>query len=148
VAQSGPSSAPVVRACGSCLFADSAEAMSWRIGDHGFEMTLAAEVPRRLAREIPGWIDAVLGSCGLTRAGVRGWVIHPGGPRIVEGVAAALELPPAAVSDSMDVLREHGNMSSPTVLFILERLLRAGRSRPWVAMAFGPGLAAEAVVVV
>ncbi|MFN0012662.1 MAG: type III polyketide synthase [Phycisphaerales bacterium] len=148
VSQKGPDGLPEVRACASCLLPDSADAMSWRIGDHGFEMSLSVEVPERLTREIPTWIDSVLDSCGLRRADVRGWAIHPGGPKIIEGVARALSLPSGSTDDSLATLREHGNMSSPTVLFILDRFVQAQRPRAWVAMAFGPGLAAEAVVVV
>jgi predicted naringenin-chalcone synthase len=146
VAQKEHGAAPEVRACSSFLFADSAHSMSWRIGDHGFEMTLGPEVPDRLGREVPGWIDAVLDASGVRRSDVRGWVIHPGGPKIVEGIARSLGLTKEATEDSLGVLRDHGNMSSPTVLFILERLMRSARERPWVSMAFGPGLAGEAVV--
>lgn len=138
---------PEVKGCRSWLVPDSAELMAWHIGDRGFEMTLGATVPERLERVIPAWVESVLDSCNLRVSEVGGWAIHPGGPRIVEGLAAALGLPEAATKDSLDTLRENGNMSSPTVLFILDRMMRENRPRPWVAMAFGPGLAAEAVVL-
>lgn len=122
--------------------------MRWRIGERGFEMTLSSEVPSILEREAPAWIDRLLRGHGLDRASVGGWAIHPGGPRIVRSVATGLGLPEDAAACSLDVLREHGNMSSPTVLFVLRRLRDRGVPRPWVAMAFGPGLAAEAAVMV
>jgi len=148
VARSERAECPEVRACRSWLAPDSADLMSWRIGDHGFEMSLSPQVPARLAAVVPGWMDAVLESCDppLRRADVAGWAIHPGGAKIVEAVGEALGLGGDTTADSLAVLREHGNMSSPTVLFILDRMMQAGRARPWVAMAFGPGLAAEAVV--
>jgi predicted naringenin-chalcone synthase len=147
IAQKSAPHAPEIRACSSFLFADSAPSMSWRIGDHGFEMSLGADVPDRLARQVPGWIDAVLDSGGVRRAEVAAWAIHPGGPRIVEAISQSLGVSKEATEDSLGVLRDHGNMSSPTVLFILERLMRTRRALPWVAMAFGPGLAGEALVL-
>ncbi len=139
---------PQVRGCRSWLVPDTAELMSWHIGDHGFVMTLAPKVPERLSQVVPGWMDSVLDSCGLRRSEVGGWAIHPGGPRIVDALAAALGMPDYSAQDSLEVLRQNGNMSSPTILFILDRMRREKRPRPWVAMAFGPGLAAEAVVLV
>ena len=74
--------------------------------------------------------------------------IHPGGPRILDVVEKALGLPAEATRDSREVLEEFGNMSSPTVLFILDRLRRRDAPRPCVALGFGPGLAAEAALFV
>jgi predicted naringenin-chalcone synthase len=125
--------------------------MAWSIGDHGFEMTLSARVPRVLEGSCGAWIDEVLAGAGLDRGAVGSWAIHPGGPRVVEAIARGLELSPdasaQATADAMGVLGEHGNMSSATVLFILERLRARRAPRPWVAMAFGPGLAGEAMVL-
>ena len=148
VASSDRAEFPEVRACRSWLAPDSSDLMSWRIGNHGFEMSLSPQVPSRLAAVVPGWMDSVLESCDppLRRADIAGWAIHPGGAKIVEAVGEALGLRADAAADSLAVLREHGNMSSPTVLFILDRMMQGRRARPWVAMAFGPGLAAEAVV--
>ncbi|MEI7658411.1 MAG: type III polyketide synthase [Phycisphaerae bacterium] len=148
--------APAIRVFGSRLFGDergrpTREAMAWSIGDHGFEMTLSPRVPRLLETACGPWIDEVLRRAGLSRGEVGGWAIHPGGPRVVEAIAKGLDLSPRAKeqaeSDALGVLADHGNMSSATVLFILERLASRGVPRPWVAMAFGPGLAGEAMVV-
>jgi predicted naringenin-chalcone synthase len=80
-------------------------------------------------------------------ASVGSWAVHPGGPRILSAVGEALGLVPAALQESQRVLAEFGNMSSPTILFILDRLRRAGAGRPCVALAFGPGLAVEAALL-
>ena len=75
------------------------------------------------------------------------WAVHPGGPRILQAVESSLELPAEATRFSHEVLAEYGNMSSPTVLFILDRLRRAAAPRPCVALGFGPGLVAEATLL-
>ncbi|GAB4384180.1 MAG: type III polyketide synthase [Phycisphaerales bacterium] len=129
------------------LWPEAADEMSWRIGDHGFEMGLSQSVLDRLAAGTRDWIVPWLSGCGLSIADVGGWAIHPGGPRIVRAVRESLALDEEKVGPSLEVLRRHGNMSSPTVLFILEALARTNTPRPWVAVAFGPGLAGEAVLI-
>jgi predicted naringenin-chalcone synthase len=135
-------------ASGSCVFPDSEDAMTWVIGDHGFEMTLSPRVPDLIGAHLRPWAEAWLGKCGLRLSDVASWAIHPGGPRIVSSALAALGLPESAGDVSNQVLAEHGNMSSPTVLFILERMRRAQAPRPCVALGFGPGLAVEAALLV
>jgi predicted naringenin-chalcone synthase len=135
-----------VAATGSCLVPDSAAAMSWNIGDHGFEMTLSKRVPALIARHLRPWLEGWLGQQGIAHADVASWAVHPGGPRILDAVEDALGLPPAATADSRAVLAECGNMSSPTVLFVLERLRAREAALPCVALAFGPGLVAEAAL--
>jgi predicted naringenin-chalcone synthase len=136
-----------VAATGSCLLPDSADAMTWTIGDHGFEMTLGKQVPRLIARNLRGWMADWLGANGLSVAGVGSWAIHPGGPKILEAVEEAIGLPRSVTAVSREVFAEYGNMSSPTVLFILDRLMSAGAPRPCVLLGFGPGLVAEAVLL-
>jgi predicted naringenin-chalcone synthase len=141
-----PASAWQVSGTGSSLIPDSAEAMTWSIGDHGFEMTLSARVPELLRSHLRPWLEAWLAKHDLTLAEVASWAIHPGGPRILTAIEQALGLPRSATQVSRQVLAECGNMSSPTVLFILERLQRTQAPRPCVALGFGPGLVAEAVL--
>lgn len=132
---------------GSTMLADTRDDMGWVIGDHGFEMSLSARVPTVLQERVGGWVDAWLGERGLGRDDVGSWAVHPGGPRIVEAVRASLGLGEDAVSDSLGVLRTLGNMSSPTILFVIERMLAGGAALPMVGLAFGPGLAGEAVLL-
>ena len=120
--------------------------MSWSIGDNGFEMTLSPQVPQVIGRDIRGLVAEAVARHGLDLADIRSWGVHPGGPRVVASVREALGLPPEAVEESEGVLREHGNMSSATILFILERLFRSAAAPPLVALAFGPGLTAEVAV--
>lgn len=131
----------------SRVFPDTAEAMTWSIGDHGFQMTLDAGVPGQLEAGVRPWLEPWLSGHGLSIDDIGGWAIHPGGPRIVEAVQASLGLPSETGALSREVLAEHGNMSSPTVLFVLDRLRRSGVPGPYVAMAFGPGLTGEAALL-
>ena len=127
----------------SQVLPESTDQMGWIIGDHGFEMTLSPRVPDAIAMHLPAGIDALLHAHGLDRSDVRSWAVHPGGPRILTAVAEALGLAEPALRCSRGVLADHGNMSSATILFILERLAQETRPGPCIAMAFGPGLTAE-----
>jgi predicted naringenin-chalcone synthase len=132
----------------SMVMPDSTGEMSWTIGDHGFAMHLAATVPATIGRELPTIVDAALAGAGLTRGAIRTWAVHPGGPRVLASVATALELPLEDLAVSAGILGDHGNMSSATILFIMERLLRDDAALPCLAMAFGPGLTAELALFV
>jgi predicted naringenin-chalcone synthase len=134
-------------ASGSTIVADSADAMSWRVGDRGFVMTLSPRVPELIVRNLRPWLEDWLARHDLDVPSVGSWAVHPGGPRIVSAVGEALGLDPSLLAPSRRVLEEFGNMSSPTVLFILDRLRRAAAPRPCVALAFGPGLAIEAALL-
>ena len=133
---------------GSFVFPDSKDAMSWKIGDHGFEMTLSRNVPALISRHLRPWIESWLDRQDLSMAKVASWAVHPGGPRILEAVEDALELAPHVLDVSRMVFERYGNMSSPTVLFILDRLMARRAPRPCVALGFGPGLAVEAALFV
>ncbi|HLN29278.1 MAG TPA: type III polyketide synthase [Gemmataceae bacterium] len=142
-ARTAPADAWRIAACGSCLFPDSEYAMTWDIGDHGFEMTLSTRVPDLIARNLRPQLESWLQENGVRLDEVASWAVHPGGPRILSAVEEALDLPPEVNADARAILAGCGNMSSPTILFILERLRRRNAPRPCVALGFGPGLAAE-----
>lgn len=133
---------------GACLVPDSEDAMTWNIGDHGYEMTLSARVPDLIAQYLRPWLASWLEEHGLSLEAVGSWAVHPGGPRIVSAVTESLGLPPEATAVSRDVLAEFGNMSSPTIVFILDRLRATQAPRPCVALGFGPGMFAEAALLV
>jgi predicted naringenin-chalcone synthase len=139
----GGKDAWTVAASGSCLFPDSEHAMSWHIGDHGFDMMLSSKVPNLIQQNLRPWLEQWLGENGLTIKEIGSWAIHPGGPRILVSVEEALGLPKGITDVSRRVLAGHGNMSSPTVLFIVNELRKANAPRPCVALGFGPGLVAE-----
>jgi predicted naringenin-chalcone synthase len=146
-AASARSSAWQVTASGSCVFPDSADLMTWTIGDHGFIMKLSRRVPGLIATHLRPWLTGWLDRHGLSLPEIGSWAVHPGGPKILGAVEEALTLPPSALDHSRAVLAEKGNMSSPTVLFILDRLRQQGAARPCVALGFGPGLTVEAALL-
>ncbi len=139
---------PKLIATGSILVPDSEDAMSWRIGDHGFMMTLSSRVPSLIAQNLRPWLDQWLAKYEHSVASIGSWAIHPGGPRILSAFGETVEIAPSALKTSYDVLAQHGNMSSPTVVFIMDRLHQANAPRPWVAMAFGPGLTVEVALII
>ncbi|NCF39295.1 MAG: type III polyketide synthase [Planctomycetia bacterium] len=138
---------PELAATAATVIPDTIDVMGWRIGDYGFEMTLGAEVPAHLRANLPAWIERTLAAHELSIDAIGGWAIHPGGPRVIDAVVESLGLPEDAGATSRAVLREHGNMSSVTLLFILDRLARDSSPGPWVGLAFGPGLAGEFLLI-
>lgn len=144
---------------GSVVIADSKQAMSWSIGDNGFDMRLSSDVGDKIEEQLAGWLIAWLGKHQLGVKDIAYWGVHPGGPRIVSAVKTSLGLSDDDLSTSRAILARHGNMSSPTVLFILNEFQRARAAASEVPIAqlpiaqlpaghcvllgFGPGLVAE-----
>ncbi|RZM36381.1 MAG: type III polyketide synthase [Sphingomonas sp.] len=122
---------------------DSDHLIRWDITDSGFAMHLSGEVPGRIATAIadPAFRDVASG--GHPPESVDAWAVHAGGRSILDAVEHALHLPPDALAASRAVLSDNGNMSSATLMFVLERLLGGRDVARGVALAFGPGLAAE-----
>jgi predicted naringenin-chalcone synthase len=116
----------------------SADLITWHIRDQGFEMHLSGQVPGRIRRWLREHGAALLGD----RTNAL-WAVHAGGRSILDAVQHSLELPPDALRFSRNVLRDYGNMSSATLIFVLDRILRSTRTGDGMAMAFGPGLTVE-----
>ncbi len=126
----------------AALLPEARDQITWHIGDSGFDMTLAGLVPLTLSRALPGHARAILD--GLAPEEVDLWAVHPGGRSIVDAVMHGLDIPPDRLAISRAVLRDNGNMSSATVMFVMEAMLaRATPGQRGVALAFGPGLSAE-----
>jgi predicted naringenin-chalcone synthase len=134
-----------VRALDELIVPESTDAMTWIIGDHGFRMTLARDVPDRIAAALRAFVAHLFAQAGIgiARLGAAVFAVHPGGPKILDRVRAMLELDEAQLATSRAVLRAHGNMSSATLPHIWMRLLADDRVAPGslvVSLAFGPGL--------
>jgi predicted naringenin-chalcone synthase len=122
---------------------DSAELIQWEIGDTGFEMTLSGEVPGRIQHALAD--EAVRATLynGWGPEQISSWAIHAGGRSILDAAEKGLELPQGSLWASRDVLARYGNMSSSTLMFVLSELIGRPDTGKGVAIAFGPGLAAE-----
>ncbi|MDX2197822.1 MAG: type III polyketide synthase [Phycisphaerae bacterium] len=126
---------------------EAADQMVWFADDCGLRLRLSPELPDTLAHHLPGVLAAFLDSCNVRRAEINHWMVHPGGPRILDSVEQALALPREALAASRDVLRRFGNMSSSTIHFILDQVRRESPRGYGVAVAFGPGLTIELVLL-
>jgi predicted naringenin-chalcone synthase len=126
---------------------DSYGLITWSIGDSGFEMTLSGEVPSRIAKALRQELrrnDAEAFLREQDKDDIALWAVHPGGRTILDAVEQGLGLDPHALRWSRDVLRDYGNMSSATLMFVLQRMMRSAPANAnGVALAFGPGLVAE-----
>jgi alpha-pyrone synthase len=127
----------------SMALEDSAELIQWKIGDTGFEMTLSGEVPGRIQHALQDEKVRETLYNGWGPQEIDSWAVHAGGRSILDAVEKGLELPQGALSASRDVLARYGNMSSSTLMFVLAELIARPDSGKGVALAFGPGLAAE-----
>jgi predicted naringenin-chalcone synthase len=130
----------------SALVPAGEQDMTWRIGDQGFDIALSSYVPKIIGGNIREVVEPALAVAGLALPDIDVWGVHPGGKSIVDQVQRNLGLSPEQVSASREVLRRCGNMSSATILFVLEEILRrqAGGTESRVcAVAFGPGLTVE-----
>ena len=109
---------------------------------------LSSYVPNVIGANIRGLLETSLLRCGLSLAEIDHWAVHPGGRAILDRVQESLALPVDALATSREVLRDFGNMSSATILFVLERMMSAENADAVVcAMAFGPGLTVETAVM-
>jgi alkylresorcinol/alkylpyrone synthase len=147
---------PCVTEVASLTDTTTADHMTWHVTDLGFRMGLSARVPEVLSRHVTHIVSDLLGRHDLTLSDVDGWAVHPGGPRILRVVEQELGLAANELAASRECLAQHGNCSSPTVLMILDRLLRdrsllaAGQAPgrvPILLMAFGPGLTIYAALL-
>lgn len=149
-AQRADARGPRALAAKSVFYPGTERVMGWDVLDSGFKVVLSAKVPALAKENVRGDVDGFLAEHGLERRDIRHWVAHTGGPKVLEAFEAALELPASALERSWRSLRETGNLSSASVLFVLSELLESGEARPGdlgVLMAMGPGFCSELVLL-
>jgi alpha-pyrone synthase len=135
----------------SLLAPDTLDLMRWSIGNTGFLMELSSKVPKAIVRHLPDYLELLFDRNRLKQSEIDFWAIHPGGRQIVDKIQELLQLQDSLLEDSYEVLKNYGNMSSCTILFIIKRLLAQheislaeGRGfKHGIALAFGPGLTIE-----
>lgn len=145
----GTPAGPRVVGSRSRLYPGTADDLGWRIGASGFRIVLSARLPDVVRAGLADDVHALLAEQGLTTADVGRWVVHAGGPRILDAVSDALDLPADALDASRASLAAVGNLSSASVLDVLDRTQHAGvPAGSWgVLLAFGPGVSAEMVLL-
>ena len=141
---------PEIVASRSVFYPDSERVMGWDITEAGFQIVLSAEVPDVVRQFLRRDVDSFLAEHGLTRSEIDVWVSHPGGPKVLEAMEEALELPEGALEASWRTLREVGNLSSTSVLLVLRDVMERRDPAPgtWGLMvAMGPGFCSELVLL-
>lgn len=121
--------------------------LAWSIGDEGFEMILGSYVPSIIDDHVTDSLQPLLERAQLSLEDIGHWAVHPGGRQILDKVETRLGLSPEQMAPSREVLAEVGNLSSATILFVLQRLIDTGRAGTACAMAFGPGLSIESALL-
>lgn len=124
--------------------------MSWELSSTGFNMTLSSYVPELIEEDFEKLVDCSLSKQGLTRDQITHWAIHPGGRRILEAIAKSLSMEKEKLDISYQILKEYGNMSSPTILFVLKEILAGldkSKKHTVFGAAFGPGLTMETFTI-
>lgn len=134
----------------STFYPETEYVMGWDISDKGFRIVLSRDVPAVVLGNLGRDVDRFLADYGLTRADIGCWVIHTGGPKVLEATEQALDLKPGALDASWACLRKTGNLSSASVLFVLEEIMKNRRPAPgtWsILAAMGPGFCSELVLL-
>lgn len=137
---------PRVVATRSVFYPETEHVMGWEIGAHGFRIQLSAEVPTVARERVPGDVDAFLRDQGLQRSDVRRWIAHPGGPKVLQALQDGLGVARETLRASWESLARAGNLSSASVLMILEKTLQQNPGKPGdrgVMLAMGPGFCSE-----
>lgn len=141
--------APLVVGSRSVLYPGSGDALGWRVGASGLRIVLSGGLPEVVREHVADDVKALLTACGAVPDDVRSWLVHPGGPKILEAVQESLDLPPDALARSWACLARTGNLSSASVLHVLADALAAGGAPGGHAVlaAFGPGVGVELVAL-
>ena len=141
---------PRILATESTLFPQTTEVMGFDLRNTGFHIVLSTEIPELVRAEVPQLVSRFLGVRGVSVCDISHFLLHPGGRRVLEGLVECLEITSEQATVSKSILRDYGNLSSASVLFILDRFLTTEQPRPGdlgLLLAFGPGFSAEALLL-
>ncbi|HEV8039898.1 MAG TPA: 3-oxoacyl-[acyl-carrier-protein] synthase III C-terminal domain-containing protein, partial [Bryobacteraceae bacterium] len=141
---------PEIVATRSVFYPDTEEMMGWKVSERGFNIVLSPKVPVLIREHLGHDVDSFLADHGHQRSDIGSWVLHTGGPKVLEATAAALDLHNGQLDASWDCLKRVGNLSSASVLVVLEDVMRNRRPEPGtigVLAAMGPGFCSELVLL-
>jgi len=133
---------PQISAWGEHTWPESLEVMGWRVEDDGFGVLFSRDIPSIVRGGYGSALDGFLARQGLARADLAGTICHPGGAKVIDALEQAFGLATGAMSDARQVLRDYGNMSAATVLFVLEAVLKRGLRGRHLMSSLGPGFSA------
>jgi alkylresorcinol/alkylpyrone synthase len=145
-----PTNGPEILATRSVFYPDTEEMMGWNISEKGFRIILSTEVPNLIRQNLGKDVDAFLADNGYQRSDLKSFVMHTGGPKVLDATAAALELKDGELKASWDCLRKVGNLSSASVLVVLEDVMKNRRPEPGtlgLLGAMGPGFCSELILL-
>jgi alkylresorcinol/alkylpyrone synthase len=147
VLRAGEGGIAEVESTGEHLFPDTIGIMGWKIDDGGLGIVLAQSLPPFAEKELGPAITGILARNGLSRSDIDRFICHPGGTKVVAAMESTLAMVPGTLDHERAVLAEYGNMSSPTILFVLERAVLAGLPGRSAMIAMGPGFSASCVTL-
>jgi alkylresorcinol/alkylpyrone synthase len=136
-----------IAGAGEKLWPDTLGIMGWRVDDPGLAVIFDRAIPPFVTGELAAAVDGILNQLGLTRGDIDRFCCHPGGTKVVDAIEQALALGSGTLDLERDVLREHGNMSAPTVMFVLAALIERGLPERVMMTAFGPGFTCAGLVL-
>ena len=146
----GQAGGPRILCSRSSFYPGTQDVMGWAVSEKGFRIVLSPDVPRMVYEHLASDVEVFLADNGLSRADIQSWIMHTGGPKVLEAVEDALQLPEGALDASWDSLRKVGNLSSASVLLVLEDFMNARRPAEGsygLLAAMGPGFCSELVLL-
>ena len=149
-APASPELGPKILSTGSVFYSNTEDIMGWDISESGFKIVLSAQLPELIKKNLAVDVDSFLGRYQLQRADIGSWLIHTGGPKVLDSIHATLELPAKELDKSWNSLRQFGNLSSASVLLVLEDVLMNETPAPGtygMLMAMGPGFCLEMILL-
>lgn len=141
---------PEILATKSVFYPRSEDVMGWDISETGFHIVLSPDVPKVICENLGGDVGTFLAESGIKRSDIASWIIHTGGPKVLEAVEDSLDLAPDALKLSWECLKQVGNLSSASVLVVLQEVLAHHRGKPGtysVLAAMGPGFCSELLLL-
>ena len=145
VVRAGEGGLARVEGSGQHLWPDTLDIMGWDVDAAGLEVIFDRSIPPFVEEKVRPAVEAILERIGVDVASVDRFACHPGGAKVITALESALRLPQGTLDHERDVLSDYGNMSAPTVIFVMERLLKAGLPRRTVMTAMGPGFSCAAL---
>jgi alkylresorcinol/alkylpyrone synthase len=145
-----PKKSPRIVATHQVFYPDTQDVMGWDISEKGFGIVLSPDVPKVVRENLGRDVDAFLATQGLTRGNIGSWIMHTGGPKVLEASAEALGLERSDLAVSWEALRRVGNLSSASVLVVLDEVMKRQRPKPGtrsILAAMGPGFCAEMLLL-